>query len=97
MKKTIAIPIFLIEKDFQHLIKLQRNKGRKAMNKLLVVASHIVNFKKLGDKEKTNATKNANKSSSITSFANKKVKKTLKTPSNIQTNKIIDSILRPVI
>jgi hypothetical protein len=97
MAKTIAITTFLLEKDFPHFTKAQRNKGRNAINKFLVVASHIVNFKKLGDKEKTNATRNANKSSFFTSLANKKAKKILKIPNNIQNNNIIYSILIPVI
>ena len=93
----IAITIYLPENDFPHFIKAQRNKGINAINKLLVVASHIVNLKKLGDKEKTNATRNANKSSFFTSLANKKAKKILKIPNNIQKNNIIYSILIPVI
>ena len=93
MKKTMAIPIYLPEKLFLHLSKAQRNKGRNAINKLLVVASHIVNFKKTGDKEKTNVTRNANRSSFFTSLANKKVKKTPKIPNNMQKNNIIYSIV----
>jgi len=96
-KETIAITTYLLEKEFQHFINAQKNNGRNAMNKLLVVASHIVNLKKFGDIEKTKATKNANKSSFFTSLANKKVKKTLKTPSKIHKNKIIYSMFMPVI
>lgn len=97
MKEAIAIPTYLPEKDFQHFSNAQRNNGRNTMNKLLLGESHIVNLKKLGDIEKTNATKNANKSSFFTSFANIKVKKTLKIPSNMLKNKIIYSILISVI
>jgi len=97
MMETITIPIYLPEKDFQHFIKAQRSKGISAIIKLLVVASQIVNLKKFGDKEKTNATRNANRSSFFTSLANKKAEKTLKTPSNIQKNNIVYSILIPII
>jgi len=95
--EIIVIPIYLPEKEFLHLSKAQRNKGINAINKPLVVACHIVNRKKLGDNEKTKQTKNANKSSFFTSFANKKVEKTLKIPSNIQKNNIMYSILIPII
>ena len=87
---------YLTEKERHSLINVQRKKGKKTTNKVLVVASHIENLKKIGEIEKTNATKNANKSSFLISLANKKLNKMLKIPNNIQNNKIINSILIPV-
>lgn len=96
MNDTIAIPTYFPEGEFQHFSNAQRNKGKNAINMFLLVACHMVNIKKPGANEQTKEAENANRSSSITSLANKKVEKILKTPSNIQKNKIVYSIVIPV-
>lgn len=86
----------LVAVSLLHLSMPQMNNGRSATNNCRDDAFHIVEIRKIGERENENATINAKKSSFFISLAIRYDVSAPSTPINIEIISMTDSILIPV-